>query len=238
MAQTWSDLLFAHWPVPAEQLRPLVPQALELDLYEGQAWVAVVPFRMRGVRSRGTPPLPGLSSFPELNLRTYVRGVADRDPHPGVFFFSLDAARMAAVAIARTLFHLPYFRAEMSCTPTPGADPGIRYLSRRTHAGVPDAEFIGEYGPTGPPAPVPTGSLEHFLLERYCLYAVQPQPGSTDRVWCGEIHHAPWPIQSAFAHIEVNTIATSMGIQLPDRKPLLHFARELKVVVWPPRRVQ
>src|SRR5579859_5771812 len=114
MAQNWHDLLFAHWPLPAAILRPHVPARLEIETFGGQAWLGVVPFRMSGVRLRGTPAVPWLSAFPELNVRTYV--VADGKP--GVWFFSLDAANPMAVAIARAWFHLPYFRACMSCTGT------------------------------------------------------------------------------------------------------------------------
>src|ERR1700758_2464987 len=110
MMQTWHDLLFAHWPIRQEQLRPLVPPQLPLDTFDGQCWVGVVPFWMSGVRARGVPPLPGLARFPELNVRTYV---AYKDK-PGVYFFSLDAANFPAVWAARTFFHLPYFYARMS----------------------------------------------------------------------------------------------------------------------------
>ena len=129
MAQTWHDLLFAHWPVDARLLRPLLPPQLHIDAFEGHAWLAVVPFRMTGVRLRGAPAVPGLSSFPELNVRTYVTCGAK----PGVWFFSLDAGNSLAVAIARAWFHLPYFRARMSCRERNG---GIEYASHRAHSGA------------------------------------------------------------------------------------------------------
>jgi len=110
MGQTWYSLLFAHWAVTPEALRPLIPQPLELDLRDGQAWLGVTPFVVGGLRLRGTPPLPWLSRFPELNVRTYV----DYGSHPGIYFFSLDAARLAAVAAARRAYRLPYFHAAMS----------------------------------------------------------------------------------------------------------------------------
>ena len=104
MAQTWADLLFVHWPVDPEQLRPQVPDGLELDLQEGQAWLGVTPFRLEGLRLRGTVPLPYLSSFLEINVRTYVT----RDGRPGIWFLSLDATSLAAVAVARHAYRLPY----------------------------------------------------------------------------------------------------------------------------------
>ena len=109
MEQTWNDLLFAHWPVAPENLRPLVPPVLPLDTFNGQCWAAVTPFHMTGIRGRWMPPIPGTSSFPELNVRTYV----NYGGKPGVFFFSLDAASRLAVWGARAAYHLPYFYARM-----------------------------------------------------------------------------------------------------------------------------
>ena len=110
MSQSWHDLLFAHWPIDASHLRPLIPAALEIDKFQGEAWIGVVPFRMSGVRLRATPALPTLSAFPELNVRTYVT----HGGKPGVWFFSLDAANAIAVSVARAWFHLPYFNARMT----------------------------------------------------------------------------------------------------------------------------
>ena len=245
MAQSWHDLLFAHWPIPVDVLRPLIPDILEIDTFDGQAWIGVVPFRMSGVRPRWLPAVPWLSAFPELNVRTYVRQPASVAEHssgadrPGVYFFSLDAANPVAVAIARAVFHLPYFRARMA-TQAQGED--VRYRSVRTHAGVPVGELSGVYGPTGPVYAAQPGTLAHWLTERYCLYAVspfhsQPPTGRWD-LWRSEIHHAPWPLQPAHAHFDVNTVAQSLGVPLADGPPLLHFARRIDVVVWPPGRVR
>jgi len=111
-AQTWERLAFLHWPVDGDAVRRLVPAGLELDLYDGAAWLGITPFEVTGFRLRGGPPLPGVSSFPELNVRTYVT----RDDKPGVWFFSLDADSRLAVEAARRLYKLPYFRAAMSVT--------------------------------------------------------------------------------------------------------------------------
>lgn len=240
IAQSWLDLLFAHWPIALEDLRPLVPACLDLDSFDGQGYVGLVPFRMLGVRPRGLPALPWLSAFPELNLRTYVRGAAGPEGEkPGVFFFSLDAGNPVAVAIARAVFHLPYFRAAMSCDPE--GDGNIRYSSRRTHPGAAVGELQALYGPTGPVYLAEPGTLEHWLTERYCLYAVSPFDGSPrqsgQRVFRSEIHHDPWPLQPAFADLAENTVAPSMGVPLSGPPHLLHFARRIDVVVWRPRRV-
>jgi uncharacterized protein YqjF (DUF2071 family) len=226
MRQTWRDLLFMHWPVPVEAIRQRIPPGLAVDTFEGRTWLAVVPFRMSGVRPRHVPPIPWLSAFPELNVRAYVV----RDGRPGVWFFSLEAGNPAAVAAARRLFHLPYFRARMALR-RDGAR--IRYTSRRAHRGAPAAEFAGAYGPTGAVYRSRPGTLEHWLTERYCLYAAD----AAGRVYRGEIHHDPWPLQPAEADIGVNTMAASHGLALPGVAPLLHFARKLEVVVWPLERV-
>ncbi len=129
MAQSWHDLLFAHWKVDAAVLRPHVPAELEVDTFEGQSWLGVVPFRMSGVRLRWTPALPWLSAFLELNVRTYVTAQGK----PGVWFFSLDAANPVAVAAARLSFHLPYFKARMTCG---DVDGWIQYQSERTRSAM------------------------------------------------------------------------------------------------------
>ena len=226
MAQSWHDLLFAHWPVHTAVLRPLLPPQLKIDTFDGQAWLAVVPFRMSGVRLRGTPSVPGLSKFPELNVRTYV--VAQGKP--GVWFFSLDAGNRAAVALARTWFHLPYFRARMSCE---GLDGRIHYRSERAHRGAPAASLEGQYRPVDKVFSPQPGTLEHFLTERYCLYTADSR-GDFIR---GEIHHPAWSLQVAEAQFSRNTMAEAAGIPLPEAKPLLHFAKRQDVVVWPPERL-
>ncbi|MBI3696343.1 MAG: DUF2071 domain-containing protein [Acidobacteria bacterium] len=210
ITETWRDLLFAHWPVPAGELRRRLPAGLEPDTYHGQGWISVVPFRMTGIRRRGFPPLPLLSSSLEINVRTYVT-VGDC---PGVFFFSLDAANPAAVVVGRRWYHLPYFRAQMSLDRD---GETIRYSSRRA-----GAVFQARYRPTGDVFHAAQGSLEHWLVERYCLYAVDPR----GRLRRGKVRHAPWPLQPAWAEIEVNTMTEVRG------DPLLHFARELEVWIW------
>lgn len=223
MHQTWHDLLFAHWPLPPEVLRPLVPASLPIDTFDGQAWVGVIPFHMSGVRMRGTPGIPKLSAFPELNVRTYTV----LDGRPGVFFFSLDAGNALAAAAARTWYRLPYYTARMSCSWQTGA---VAYESHRLRSA---AAFLGTYRPTGDVAGAPTGSLAHWLTERYCLYTVDRR----SRIYRAEIHHNPWPLQPAEADIAVNTMTEPIGLRLPDTAPLLHFAQRLDVVVWPLQRL-
>lgn len=233
MAQSWHDLLFAHWRLPASALAARLPAPLQPDLFDGSAWLGVVPFRMTGVRLRGLPALPWLSAFPELNVRSYV-SLPDRDgaARPGVWFFSLDAARWLAVVVARRWFGLPYHSAAMRCVSEGGE---IRYSSRRIETGarVASAAFVARYRPTGPVRAAAPGSLEHFLTERYCLYAHDRR----GRLCRAEVQHAPWPLQPAQAEVERNTMAAPLGLQLPPDAPLLHFARRLDVLVWSPRPV-
>jgi uncharacterized protein YqjF (DUF2071 family) len=226
MTQTWHDLLFAHWPVEARLLASRIPPGLDLDLFEGQAWLGIVPFRMTNVAPRGVPALPWLSAFPELNVRTYVR-VEDR---PGVYFLSLDAANPLAVLVARALFHLPYHRAAMHVEPRGTA---IHYTSRRTTGGGPPAELVATYAPVAPGSRARPGSLEAFLTERYCLYTVD----RWSRASRLEIHHPPWSLAPAQAHIGVNTMADALGLRLPPLLPLLHFSKRQDMVAWPSRRI-
>ena len=221
MAQTWHDLLFAHWPVEPRVLRSIVPVELPLDIFDGRCWVGVVPFHMSGIHARGLPPIPGLSRFPELNVRTYVT----LGGKPGVYFFSLDAASLPAVRTARKFFHLPYYYASMSAQPN---GDWIDYHSRRLGS---NAEFHGCYRPVGH-IPTSPGSLEHWLTERYCLYTVH-----RNFIFRGEIHHRPWPLQKAEAEIDVNSVAVAAGIQLPSDPPLLHFSRKLEVLIWSLRQL-
>jgi len=236
MAQSWHDLLFAHWPIDAGLLRPLIPAPLEIDSFQGEAWIGVVPFRMSGVRLRATPALPMLSAFPELNVRTYVT----HGGKPGVWFFSLDAANAIAVAVARAWFHLPYFNAQMNCE---NRDGWIDYTSERTHRGARSAKLRMRYRPTGGAFHARPCTREHFLTERYCLYAADAK-GKISR---GEIQHAAWSLQPAEAEFRENTMNNILECGGPapllnhnaqhPNVPLLHFARRQDVVVWHPRSI-
>jgi uncharacterized protein len=225
MRQVWNDLLFAHWPIPPDEMRAVLPPVLRphLDLYEGQAWLAVTPFWMSGVRLRLLPPLPWLSTFPELNVRTYVT----LGGRPGVYFFSLDAGNPIAVLAARLFYHLPYFNASMRVRTR---EATLHYESRRTHRRARLAELRLRYRPTGSVGEAVPGSLADWLTARYCLYAVSRR----GRVYRAEIDHAPWPLQPAEAEFELNTMATAARLNLPDTSPLLHFVDRLEMVGWWP----
>jgi uncharacterized protein YqjF (DUF2071 family) len=226
MRQTWQRLLFAHWPVPAAALAARLPTGLTLDTFAGQAWLGVVPFFMRGVRPRGTPAVPWLSHFPELNVRTYVTAAGK----PGVWFFSLDAGNPVAVQLARSFFHLPYFNAQFT---TAQHGQQVDYASRRAHRGAPAAALDITYGPSGSIFHAAPGTLEYWLTERYCLYSADKQ----GLVYRGDIRHAPWPLQLATATIRVNTMAAAHGLALPTTLPLLHYAHRQEIVAWAIQRI-
>jgi uncharacterized protein YqjF (DUF2071 family) len=223
MVQTWLDLLFAHWPIDQRQLRSKIPSALELDLFENQAYIGVVPFTMTNVTLRGLPPLPYLSTFPELNVRTYVT-VGGK---PGVFFFSLDAANAVAVRMARLWLNLPYYWASMTSDERNGT---IDYHSSRDNE---PAGLAASYEPTGPPFEPQPGSFDYFLTERYCLYGVD----RSARPYRLEIHHPPWKLQTADARFEHNSMATAAGFTLPDVPPILHFSKRQDMIAWGPTRI-
>jgi hypothetical protein len=216
MGQTWESLVFNHWRVPVEQLREHIPDGLEIEEFDGSAWVGVVPFAITGLRARGMMPLPGTSSFLELNVRTYVRAA---DGKPGVWFFSLDATSRLAVRAARRTYRLPYFDARMTLD-----DDGDRIAVECARSGVNGKVFSGAFQPTGSAGVSAAGSLDEFLVERYCLYA---EHGGV--LYRAEIHHAPWVLRSAEADIDVNSIAP---FELAG-PPICHVADRQDVLVWP-----
>ncbi|HZT42777.1 MAG TPA: DUF2071 domain-containing protein [Chthonomonadaceae bacterium] len=227
MSQDWRSLLFAHWPLPVEALRPFVPAALPLDLFDGHAWLGIMPFRITGATVRFVPPVPWVSDFAELNVRTYVT----LEDKPGVYFFSLDAASALAVAAARQFFHLPYYEASMEVRHEGG---WVQYSSYRIDSKEAPADLVGRYRPAGDVFHARKGSLEYFLAERYCLYTLD----ESGQVYRGEIHHPPWPLQPAEAELTQNTMAQAQGICLPDSPPLLHFAIYQPTLIWPLEPVQ
>ncbi|MEZ6003358.1 MAG: DUF2071 domain-containing protein [Planctomycetota bacterium] len=218
----WLDLAFLHWRVPAARIAPLLPAGLELDTFDGHAWLGVVPFEMDRTRFRFAPPIPTATRFPELNVRTYVRSAG----RPGVWFFSLDAASRLAVRGARRSFHLPYFDAQMRIARR--AD-GVHYTSRRTHRGAPPAHFEARYKATGPPCPGSPGTLEYFLTERYCLYSAGPRG-----MLRGEIHHGPWPLQPGEVELVTNDLTRLLGLTLDGPPETVHCVTSIDVRAWWP----
>jgi hypothetical protein len=220
MGQTWENLAFVHWRVAVDELRPLIPAGLEIEEFDGSAWLGIVPFRITSLRARGMAPVRGVSAFNELNVRTYVHAA---DGKPGVWFFSLEATSRLAVRAARRWYRLPYFDARMSLD-----DDGRRIGFECARLSERDKAFSGVARAVGEPSTSPVESLEFFLVERYCLYA---EGGGA--LWRAEIHHAPWVIAVGEAEIGLNSIAP---VPLSGA-PLCHVAGRQDVVVWPLRRL-
>jgi hypothetical protein len=241
LSMTWRDVLFAHWPVAPAIVEAKLPSGLAVDTYDGQAYLGVVAFRMDPIKPRYSPI--GLA-FGECNLRTYVTPTTDAtrtgsdpdtdldanvDPGPGIYFFNLDASDRLSVALARRLFHLPYYTARMDVS---RRGEEVRFHSRRTHSGVPPNRFAATYRPTDEPFEARTGSIEAFLAERYRFYTA-----TGDGLAVGEIGHDPWQLQPAEATIETNTSFEANGFERPDGEPLLHYSRTLPVSAGRLRRL-
>lgn len=198
----WEDLLFLHWAVAPERVRRHLPAGLELDTFDGSAWLGVVPFTMASTRFRWLPPVPTASRFPECNLRTYVR-CGERK---GVWFFSLDAHSRLAVEGARLGFGLPYFVADMA---SQRDGDRVCYRSRRTDRRAPPAVFEGSWRPRGPWREAADGSLEQFLVERYSLFATR-----RGRLVRGDVAHAPWRLAAADVDLRTCDMARLLGMDL------------------------
>jgi uncharacterized protein len=230
--QNWHHLLFLHWEVPPAELHTLIPPRLTLDTFEGKAYVGLVPFTLTGVRAMLTPPLPWISSFHEVNVRTYVH-CEGRDP--GVWFFSLDASSTIAVAAARAMYKLAYFDAEIEFSATGEPLPEIAFRSHRTDPrGVSPANAHLRYRPVeGPAQPAQLGSLEHFLVERYILYAEDEQR----QLYRARVHHQPYPVQRAELLEFDETLIWAAGVRRHEQPAARHYAREVNVKVYPLEKV-
>ena len=224
--QEWSNLLFAHWPAPVDVIRRLVPDRLEIELWEDTAWLGITAFCIRGARLRGTPALPLLSTFPEVDVRTYVR-LGDR---PGVFFLSLHAPNPVIAAAARLVYHMPYVGAAVTCEVEGDT---VRLRSCREEAGGTPTEWDAAYRPTSEPFEAQPGTRDHFLIDRWALYTEDGE----GRLYRAEIHRPPWQVQHAEAEILKNTLAEAHGIRLPEQEPLLHFSRGVDARIWLPEQV-
>nr|BBH85606.1 hypothetical protein KTC_03570 [Thermosporothrix sp. COM3] len=222
MTQRWKDVLFAHWSLTPEELRPFVPSALSLDTFEDQCWLTITPFSMSHVAPRGFPPIPALSDSYELNVRTYViaNGI------PGIYFFSLDASNPLMVLLARHVYSLPYFKARMHSEQRGNL---FFYSSVRTDPKGLPATFIARYQPHPAIFQAERGTLDYWLLERYCLYTVIGR----QKILRAHIHHRPWELQKARMEILYNSMTLAARFPLPEQAPLLHYSQVQDVLVWP-----
>lgn len=202
LRMNWLDLAFLNWRVPADLLAATLPPGAELDLYGGEAWVSIVPFRMTGIAPRFVPDVPGISAFAELNIRTYVRvnGV------PGIWFYSLDTSSPLATELARLGFHLPYFRARMEVHRQGDV---VRYASIRSDARSQPGSFGAAYRAVGEAYHAPKGSLDEWLTNRLALYSADAQ----GRLYRGWIKHEPWTLRAAQVVIGRNDLALGLGLE-------------------------
>jgi len=232
LRQRWEHLLFLHWSFEPEAVEATLPPGLSADTFDGRAWVGIVPFRMRGVRPAGTPPLPGLSAFRECNVRTYVLGP---DGRPGVYFHSLDADQKLAVEVARRAFKLNYFRARMSASVE---GDWVRYRAGRTdpRGPSPNAPSNFLYRGERDAAEAEPGSLDFFCLERYLLYAWE---SARERLFAGRIWHPPYRAETADVASWDARLAQSAGFALEDAATPEHqrYVREADVRVFGLERV-
>src|SRR5574341_230356 len=225
MLQTWGKLLFMHWRIDQSELRPLIPEQLEIDTFDGTAWIGVIPFTMWDIRAFPPfmPAVPGFSSAHELNVRTYVH----HNCVPGVWFFSLDCNSTAAVLAARAFYHLPYYHADIDLEQ---GEATINYALRRTED--PAAHFKGSWN-VGETIPFShPDSLEFFLTERYCLYTEHDR-----ELYRARIHHQPWPLQQATMNSYESTMIEPLSVKALRGDPVVNYAEELHVDVWPLKRV-
>lgn len=237
LSQSWNDLLFIHYAFDPLILRQLVPDALTLDLYDGAAWITVSPLCTSHMRPSGIPPLPGLSFFPQVNLRTYVT----LGGKPGLFYLSVDAANLSAVWFARMFFRMQYWHSAIQISGATiharrSEESSIHFRSSRLHGptsskGSPKFDVV--YSPEGEPHWARAGSLDEFLTERYCAYS-----WNRGKVYRIEVHHQPWPLQRARVEIRTNSLADRFGLMLPAEPDLCHFSRSLKMLAWAPENIR
>jgi uncharacterized protein YqjF (DUF2071 family) len=224
LAMSWEDVLVASWPVDPAVVTAELPTGLDPDTYDGKAYLSVVPFVMADVRPRGVPARFG-KTFGELNLRTYVTA----DGNPGIYFFNLDATDPLGVRIARRLFRLPYYDAEMTVRRN---GDRVDFESDRTHEGARSLAFDATYEPAAEPSRADPGSLDEFLLERYRFFVE-----GRDTIYRGEVSHDPWQLAAADVEFRENDLFAANGFDHPDGSPHVTYSSGVDVTAALPRRV-
>jgi len=227
MWQTWEDLLFAHWPVSSASIRALIPDELEIDTFDGQAWISIIPFLLSRVRIRCTPRIPLMNKFPEINVRTYVKAKG----RSGIYFLSLDAANPLITAIAKQWYRLPYHPASMQFERR-GDTIDIR--SRRWRSSPAAAQFSAAYRPDSAVFMAQPGTLEHWLTERYTLFCLCRR---SKKVYAAYVYHEPWNLQKVFVTLRENTMTHGL-FPLPEEPYLCLYSRGVQSIVWPIRNIE
>jgi uncharacterized protein YqjF (DUF2071 family) len=225
----WHDLLFLHWPVPPQRLANLLPPDVTVDTWQGQAWIGLVAFHMSGIRPWWSPPIWRLSAFPEINVRTYVRRAGDDEP--AVWFLSLDAARLAAVLVARLRWHLPYYWARARVERSPGR---VVYASRRLDQSGAHSSIDAQLDPQAQATGAASGSFEHFLVERYVFYN-RTRDGRLQR---GRVRHDPYPLWPARLRSFDESLTAPLGLAVDGPPKHVIFSPGVAVAIEPVRIVQ
>lgn len=224
--QAWSNVLFTHWPISAELLRPHIPRSLEIDTFDGTAWLSVVVFVMEGIYLRGLSALSVTPKFAEVNVRTYVQ----RNGKPGVYFMSLDVGDLASLMIAKRWYRLPYKAAQISSNKE--GQTFFCQSQRKGQAKVPIG-FHANYIPLAEVYISKKGTFDHWLTERYCFFSTDKRAN----IYCGEIHHQPWPLQKVDTEICRNSLFTPFQFDLSDEKTIAHFSKGLDSFFWNIKRL-
>jgi len=227
MTQTWEHLLFVHWAVSPSLLRGLIPNELEVDTFNGMAWLGIIPFLMSGVRLRRMPIVPFTSTFPEINVRTYVKA----KQKAGVYFLSLDASNPLITAIAKQWYRLPYSHANMRFS---RQGQTIDFESRRIDKNSPSVQFSGKYEASGQLIAAAAGTIENWLTERYTLFC---QCSRSNRLYYADVYHEPWVLQKASVHMRENTMTNSLSIPLAINPDYAFYARGVQSYIWPITRL-
>ncbi len=220
--QSWKMLSFLHWRYPADILQKLIPDGLQIEEYDGTAWLGVVPFSMEAVRPWWSPAVPGISWFLETNVRTYV---VDERGIRGVWFFSLDANSRLAVTVARNVWHLPYVYSTMELNAphinaTAPDQPVIHYRGQRTHDAAANYDIRIQPDFSRPPQTAPPDTLEHFLVERYILFAA----ARGNRLMTGQVHHSPYELRPVIRCEAAQSLTNASDLPISSSTPPDHIA--------------
>ncbi|HEU5317553.1 MAG TPA: DUF2071 domain-containing protein [Chloroflexota bacterium] len=233
MHQKWRELLFLHWEVPPAALKAQLPRGLDLDLWEGRAFVGLIPFVVTETRARFLPPLPGLSSYYEINTRTYVKCGDESDGESGVWFFALDASNVGVTAGARATFQLPYYPCTAQRRHSPSDGEIVQYRSARLSPGPTPGALEVEYRVHEPIGAAPPGSIDHYFIERYTLFTVMRPMG----LMVGQVRHHPYPLHRVeLLRLDCETLARSLKLPPPGGDVHAHYSSGVDVEILAPRR--
>ncbi|MGV3467279.1 MAG: YqjF family protein [Heyndrickxia sp.] len=221
MRQAWRNVLFLHWPVPVEKLRPHIPSSLQIDTFKGSAWLGIILFVLEGIFPLGISSLSLTPSFPETNVRTYVK----YNGKPGIYFMSIDVENWASLKIAKRWYRLPYHSAQIFYQKE---GQNFNFHSIRKDNESPSIYLKGQYSPISEVYYAKEGTLDHWLTERYCLYS----SNNVASIYCGDIHHQPWPLQKAEIDLVRNTLFTPFNFDFSKVKPIAHFSTGLDSLMW------